>query len=662
MAASVTYKINGKYDGKAIAQAQKGLNDLTGTAKSLTKLFIGGLSVGKLVSALKDANATFRENNREQTRMFQALSRNAQTATTDIKALVKEFDSMSGIFGGSDFVKGGTVLAAMGLDADQMRKVAKTAQDMAASGIMPLETAFEALGKSYGGNVSQLKKLYPELGKLSDAELKAGKAVEYMGEKFSGMAEAFAGTTEGKISTMKDIVDGIKDSVGSIGGFLIDQNGADMINFLSDLKNVADSVMPNIAAWTSTIVHAFSEIDLSKIFSLMPIKNYFSFLADTFVQTLEWIKAKSKKAVTSAKLEAMEIEYTRAKESLASYDAMPDKKFDKLSDLEKKSVDNLRELVKDYEEMLKESKKTTKLLDMPFSELINGISDSYATLMKENLGALTGEDMVAYFNESLAKYSGFLSNPFSSAGGGKGSTGGTGPLLDSTGKGSKDIYTFDLEDIKKLLGDVRDSFGDIGTIIKASMDGSVMGLVMPLIQSAVSVIGEKTTVLTELMSAFTTIFREIFSPEFISLLNAFFGPIVEIIKSMGRALGTQLSMISQIITPILSVIAKAMENLFKVFETVSALIYNLYVAVYNAFNWRGKKEYKDIAGIWSDSSNLDYSAYSTATSGSSTTASYNAARDVYVTINYNHSFVNGDAREIALGIRDEILSAERLGL
>lgn len=62
----------------------------------------------------------------------------------------------------------------------------------------------------------------------------------------------------------------------------------------------------------------------------------------------------------------------------------------------------------------------------------------------------------------------------------------------------------------------------------------------------------------------------------------------------------------------------------------------------------------------SSESGSDSSSGSSATTGAA--ASYTAARDIYVTINYNNSYVNGDAREIALNLRDEIRSAERLGL
>ncbi len=57
----------------------------------------------------------------------------------------------------------------------------------------------------------------------------------------------------------------------------------------------------------------------------------------------------------------------------------------------------------------------------------------------------------------------------------------------------------------------------------------------------------------------------------------------------------------------------------------------------------------------------DFSYESGSSSKSSCSASYTAARDIYITINYSNSYVNGDAREIALNLRNEIRAAEKLG-
>ena len=43
-------------------------------------------------------------------------------------------------------------------------------------------------------------------------------------------------------------------------------------------------------------------------------------------------------------------------------------------------------------------------------------------------------------------------------------------------------------------------------------------------------------------------------------------------------------------------------------------------------------------------------------------ASYTAARDIYVNINYDHSYVNGDAREIAINLYNELKDCKKLNL
>ena len=50
------------------------------------------------------------------------------------------------------------------------------------------------------------------------------------------------------------------------------------------------------------------------------------------------------------------------------------------------------------------------------------------------------------------------------------------------------------------------------------------------------------------------------------------------------------------------------------------------------------------------------------TTGSGSSASYTAARDIYVTINYEHSYVNGDSREIALSLYNELKDCKKLNL
>lgn len=659
MAASVSYRINGKYDGKAISQAKQGMSQLADTAKSL-KGALGALGavagVKVLVSQFKEATKTFKENNKVQTQMFQALSNNAKTAKSNIKELVKEFDSMSGIFGGSDIVKGGTLLARMGLDEDQMRKTTQAAKDLAASGVMTLDQAFESLGKSYSGNITSLKKLFPELQNLTKEELEAGKAVEILGNKFKGMESAFGGTFEGQITILRDKIDGIKNTIGTMGGFFMENAFGDLSNVLDSLTNVTKNVMPSMAAWAVTIAHAFTNIDLSNIFSLTPIKNYFKALFDTFKMTWNKIKA-----------------FAEGNKSNTAYAASVAAEAQIREDMRKAANSENRDLLPLLRQQLKLQQEQTKILkeqadveNMTWEDLWKGISDGFkdvgSELIKSNLSVIAGEDMAAFYESMLQKYSTYIDNNFTGGAGNGGTTSGTGV---TSGTGSGGIYSFSLEDLKKNIEEMAKSFGDIGTIITAALEDSWFGVIISMIGSAVKVIGEKTTILTELFSLFDNIFRSIFTPEFISMLNNFFGPIMEVIKSLGQSVGYILSIISEVFGPVLMAIGKCAEIIAKVIQSVLAVCYNIYVAVWNAFHTaKNEKEYKSIGDIWSNINNTDYSQYSAGLSNTSvggTAASYNAARDVIVNISFNNSYVNGDAREIAVSLYNEFRAAERMG-
>ena len=74
------------------------------------------------------------------------------------------------------------------------------------------------------------------------------------------------------------------------------------------------------------------------------------------------------------------------------------------------------------------------------------------------------------------------------------------------------------------------------------------------------------------------------------------------------------------------------------------------------------------ADIWNGGNTDEDNAYLNAALSQSasnitgSSASYTAARDIYVTINYDHSYVNGDAREIALSLYNELKDCKKLNL
>jgi hypothetical protein len=118
--------------------------------------------------------------------------------------------------------------------------------------------------------------------------------------------------------------------------------------------------------------------------------------------------------------------------------------------------------------------------------------------------------------------------------------------------------------------------------------------------------------------------------------------------------------------------------IFWAIQNFVAVIYNGIATVFNgladAVNWipgvnirrMSKMDFQDFDDMYISENSLETQLSENggqySNPGASSNASYTAARDIYVTISYNNSYVNGDAREIALNLRQEIRAAEALGL
>jgi hypothetical protein len=79
----------------------------------------------------------------------------------------------------------------------------KTAIDLAAATGVDAETALRQLGGTLSGVTGQLGKLTPELKNMTEAQLKAGAAVDILGQRFQGAAAGQINTFSGRIDALK---------------------------------------------------------------------------------------------------------------------------------------------------------------------------------------------------------------------------------------------------------------------------------------------------------------------------------------------------------------------------------------------------------------------------------------------------------------------------
>jgi hypothetical protein len=154
-------------------------------------------------------------------------------------------------------------------------------------------------------------------------------------------------------------------------------------------------------------------------------------------------------------------------------------------------------------------------------------------------------------------------------------------------------------------------------------------------------------------------------------LSAIFKPIVDIVRQLGIVFGTFLNMLSpvlslvglvasaiQLLSPVLYgiayVFAAVADGFGHVYNTVSGIVKSLTFGLVKMGSAPTNNRER-LQEIWN--SQLDYDQYK----DSNNSTSYSVAGDMYIDINFSHSYVNGDAREIAIMLRDEIRLAEKAG-
>lgn len=95
------------------------------------------------------------------------------------------------------------------------QKAANLAMDIAAAKNISLEQASKVLERAYGGNLTAIGRLVPELKGMIKEGASAEKVFAALNKKFGGEASAAADTTAGKFKRLQIALDETKESIGA---------------------------------------------------------------------------------------------------------------------------------------------------------------------------------------------------------------------------------------------------------------------------------------------------------------------------------------------------------------------------------------------------------------------------------------------------------------
>lgn len=698
MAASVTYQIKGKYDNKAVKTAQSDLVDLGKSLKGLGLAAWGKLSA-EIVKGLSNVVDGATESFINQNTAIKKLDASIKASQKDFNELIKAQNKLSknNFFDGDSLANAEAMAINMGLNQKQVISVMEAAEELTAAGIMPLDQAVKSLALTYSGNTTQLAKSIPQLKELTKESLKNGSAIEIVKEKYQGMADAMANTFSGRNTQFSN---SMSDFKASIGGVVESLKFMAQGNWIGPLNDVTEWLEKN----RITIIKGI--IALPSIF-----KEVFQLVGDMVKTTLSPENLKTiminlgKIALTQIKtlcdsiIGAFNILYTQLGEMTTHFLGRSGlfKQIDSwagavFNNLNTKIFNWILELEESMKKLPNWMQKAIGFIEnqTPIGIFKKLALDSEGNLKKwnenENWEGYTG--YIGAFDSAVKDFENTFTKNFNVL----------VPLLKDFGVDLGQMYEKNLKDFGKTVQDIIESTELPDDLVNAlqklasnsgdSNNGNGTNANYPQISGEEEMMAENSFTamiasienVAALLDWQGTIIKEIIAV-LEPVINEVLAPIVGALKIIGRTLAQLLIPAITALTPVITLLAEVFAWLYnKVIVPVGNGIITVFVTFKNAvinivnglISMINNLPWVNIAHLQTENADayklqtIDVSALQAAgevssSSSSSGASSYTAARDIYVNINFDHSFVNGDATEIAVMLKDEIARAERLG-
>ena len=191
----------------------------------------------KVAQTIDECSESYRKQYQAEIALSTAVNNNPYvdgTATKRLKEFASEMQRVSDV-GDEELLPMMADLIAKGRTEEETMQIMSVALDMSAGGAMSLETALTQLNATLNGNVGRLGQQNAELKNLTEEELKQGKAVEILGEKYKGLAQATADSQK----QLRNAIGDLKENIGQI----FEQALAPMRKFFTEvITNLNNSI------------------------------------------------------------------------------------------------------------------------------------------------------------------------------------------------------------------------------------------------------------------------------------------------------------------------------------------------------------------------------------------------------------------------------------
>jgi hypothetical protein len=211
-----------QFNDKGLKQAEKGFKDLEG-AQAKAKYALGkankyaAVALGGLVAGLGDAVKGAMEDEQAQALLARQLRKTTGATDAQIKGMESYISTQGKLKGTTDDelrpALAGLVRATK--DIGKAQELANLAQDVAIAKGMSLEGVTKAMEKAYGGNMTALAKLSPELKQMIKDGASMEEVMAAMADTFGGAATDSANTAAGSMKRLGVALGEAKEGVGA---------------------------------------------------------------------------------------------------------------------------------------------------------------------------------------------------------------------------------------------------------------------------------------------------------------------------------------------------------------------------------------------------------------------------------------------------------------
>lgn len=197
----------------------------------------------KIAEVTRETAEAYKIQERAEQSLAVAAKNNPYISEENIAALkdyASELQKVSNL-GDEQTIAYETQLVSAGRTYEEITSIISAAADISASGAMSFDSAIKNLNKSYAGLSGELGETMPEIKSLTEEELKNGKAVEIVAQKYKGLAATMADAKTQAANAKGDF----KEAIGKLTAPTVNawdkwwqsfyEKGVERVNAISDL-------------------------------------------------------------------------------------------------------------------------------------------------------------------------------------------------------------------------------------------------------------------------------------------------------------------------------------------------------------------------------------------------------------------------------------------